>query len=76
MTPLDNAAVCRSLADIEREEQRQTIRLQRRFARDNAAQIAAEWNALPDWQSEAEHARQHREAMTPEYRADLDRDYL
>ena len=25
---------------------------------------------------EAEHARQHREAMTPEYRAELDRGYL
>jgi len=71
MTPLDNAAVCRLLADIEREEQRRTMRLQRRFARDNAERIAADWNALPDWQSEAEHARQHRESMTPEYRASL-----
>lgn len=25
---------------------------------------------------EAEHARQHRESMTPEYRAELDRGYL
>ena len=70
------ALEARCINDAAREEQRRTMRLQRRFARANAEQVAAEWYALPDWQSEAEHAHQHREAMTPEYRAELDRGYL
>lgn len=38
---------------------------------DAAARLEAREAAI-----EAEYARQHREAMTPEYRAELNRDYL
>ena len=45
---------------------------------DNAAMCRAIIEAAKRYEAarEAEHARQHREAMTPVYRAELDRGYL
>lgn len=45
---------------------------------DNAAVCRAIIDAAKRHEAarEAEYARQHREAMTPEYRAELDRGYL
>lgn len=76
MSAIDNAAVCRSLADIQREEQRRAMRLQRKFARDNAERIAAEWDALPDWQSPAERARNHLASLPLERRVMLAKEWL